>query len=54
MSFIAYLEPKLWLKISILDKNKKVPRKVLFALSRQILASHYSTADWARKVFKPF
>jgi len=28
IGFLAYLEPKLWLKNPIFDENKKVPRKV--------------------------
>ena len=53
IGFLAYLEPKLWLKNTLFDKNINFLRKVWFTLSWQILASHNSTADWARELFKP-
>jgi len=34
------------------DKNKKVTKKVWYVLSRQILVSDNSAADWARELFK--
>ena len=45
IGLLAYLEPKLWLKNPIFDKNKKVKQKVSFAISGQALASHNSVAD---------
>ena len=53
IGFLAYLKPKLWLKNPSFDKNKKVTRKVWFALSRQILVSHNSAAGWASELRKP-
>jgi len=50
--FLAYLEPNVWLKNPIFGKNAKVPRKVWFALSEQIVVIHNSAADWARELFK--
>jgi len=50
---LLYLEPKLWLKNPIFDKNMKVKQKVLFAISGQTLPCHNSTADWARELLKP-
>ena len=41
---IAYLEPNLWLKNPIFDKNEIVARKVWFVFSGQVLASHISQA----------
>ena len=54
IGFLAYLEPKLWFKNPICDRNAKATPKVWFALSGQILTSHNSAADWARELFKPY
>jgi len=44
--FLAYLEPKSWLKNLIFDKNEKVTKKGMICLlsSGQNLPSHIATA----------
>jgi len=48
IGFLAYLEPRLWLKNPILGKNEKVSRKPWLALSGQILASLNLATHWDR------
>jgi len=45
IGFIAYLEPKLWLKNPISTNMKKLHKKVSITISVQTLASHNSAAD---------
>jgi len=45
IDFLAYLDAELWLKNPVFDKNRKVSRKIEFAISDPILASHNSEAD---------
>ena len=52
IGFIAYLEPKLWLKKTIFDKNQGVSQKVQFDITGQILASNNSPVDLARGLLK--
>jgi len=40
-------------KTRILTKIKKFHKRHNSAISGQILASHNSSADWARELFKP-
>ena len=53
IGYLAFLDPKVWLKNPKFGKKKSVTQDVWFALIRQILVSHNSAADWARELFTP-
>jgi len=42
IDFLAYLEPKLWLKYPVFDKNQKLSQNVTLAISGQI----WSDINW--------
>ena len=57
IGFLAIMEPKLWLKNPIFDRNPKVARKVWLVLSGQILAFHNSATGvvlWIKKIVLVF
>jgi len=49
IDFLAYLEPKLWMKKQKLYSHKRCPW-VYYTL---FIYGHHSPADWARELFKP-
>jgi len=45
IDLLAYLEPILWLKNTVLDKNQKDSQNFILTISDQTLTSHILAAD---------